>query len=215
MGEEAYVDSESLHLEVAGLDCWRNDEALFRRLSFSVGSGQIAQIEGENGSGKTTLLRMICGLTLPDDGEIRWAGQALPSNRDAFHAALNYVGHLDAVKLELTPLENIEQSRTLGSDRAEVSAEQALHYLGLLRRDTVFCRRLSAGQRRRVALARLLVKRAACWVLDEPLTALDVSGRERVAAMLKHHLRLGGMVIFTTHQGLEIPGVDVTRVALT
>lgn len=215
MGSDAYAVREGLRLDVVDLDCWRNDEALFQGLSFSVQSGQIAQIEGDNGSGKTTLLRMLCGLSLPDEGEIQWAGVALPRSRDAFHAALNYVGHLDAVKLELTPIENIEQARTLGSERDEVSAQQALQYLGLLRRDTVFCRRLSAGQRRRVALARLLVRRAACWILDEPLTALDVRGRERVSAMLKHHLSLGGMAIFTTHQGLEIPGVDVTRISLT
>ncbi len=186
------------------LTCYRGDHLLFADVNFELCPGDILQIDGENGSGKTTLLRILCGLVLADEGEVFWQGKPLHKMRAEFGSQLTYVGHHNGFKGELTPIENLRMDRSLANARADMSPQQALQLLGLLNRDDVPCRALSAGQRRRVALARLLVTNTKLWILDEPLTALDVRGRAVIEAELIKHAQAGGMVVFTTHHPLQL-----------
>ncbi len=203
-------------LEVRGLTAWRDDRELFHALSFTLEPGAIAHIEGPNGAGKTTLLRMLCGLLSPAAGEILWAGQAMSRCAGDYARALGYVGHVDALKLDLTPTENLRVASALAGRPASTAAvEAALGYAGLRGFEDVPARQLSAGQRRRAALARLQLQGALLWVLDEPLTALDVSGRAWVEATISDHAEAGGMVVLTTHQPMALARRrEVTRIAL-
>ncbi len=201
-------------LEGVGLECARDERLLFSGLSFGLGPGQILQIEGANGSGKTSLLRILCGLTLATDGEVRWMGQDIHSVRADYYADLAYIGHAHGVKDDLTPLENLRIACALGSARADALTdavlEQALETVGLFGFEDQLAQTLSAGQRRRVALARLVLTSARLWILDEPLTALDRAGHEKIEAMLTEHAQRGGMVIFTSHHALNLHSDFVT-----
>lgn len=193
-------------LQVQNLECWRGDNLLFESLSFQVKAGDLVQITGVNGSGKTTMLRMLCGLGLPDEGEVLWNGDPIRKVRSSFFSELAYVGHQDGVKGDLTPVENLNLVRSLQGE-TDMEPKVALETLGLKDREDVACRKLSAGQRRRVGLARLLMRPATLWVLDEPLTALDVKGRATVENLLQAHAAKRGMVVFTSHHGFEMDGV--------
>jgi heme exporter protein A len=191
-------------LEIDDLECIRGDRTLFSGLSFRVVAGQVLQIEGANGSGKTSLLRIVCGLSLPSQGEVRWRGTDIQRVRSEFFSDLVYVGHVPAVKEELTPLENLRMVQALGRARDDISLDDALERVGLFGFEDVPARKLSAGQRRRVALARLLVREASLWVLDEPFTALDRKGRAKVEAMLAEHTQSGGMAVISTHHVIDL-----------
>lgn len=193
-------------LRVEGLECWRGENLLFDNLSFRVEPGDLVQITGANGSGKTTMLRMLCGLGLPDEGEVYWNDEPIRKVRTEFFSDLAYVGHLDGVKGDLTPVENLNLVQSL-QGATDMEPVVALETLGLKNREDVVCRKLSAGQRRRVGLARLLMRPATLWVLDEPLTALDVKGRQTVEELLQAHAAKRGMVVFTSHHGFEMEGV--------
>lgn len=201
-------------LAARGLACWRGEHCLFRDLDLQVAPGELLHVAGRNGSGKTTLLRMLCGLVQADDGDIVWHGESIRRCRSEFNAALIYVGHLEGLKGELTPLENLAMDQAMNVARGGADASAALTALGLSNRDDVPCRALSAGQKRRVALARLMVTEASLWVLDEPLTALDPAGRQAVVDLLTEHARTGGMAIYTTHQPLELAGVPQRSLSL-
>jgi heme exporter protein A len=198
-------------LEISNLTCSRGDHLLFSDLNFSLSVGELLQVQGANGSGKTSLLRTLCGFMMPVAGEIRWRGQNIRELGDAFYAEMIYLGHLNAIKDELNALENLRISAGLAGckvDDKQVIA--ALRRMGLRGRETLPVKVLSQGQRRRVALARLLLSNASLWVLDEPLTALDVGAVELMQELIGEHLVNNGMVIYTTHQPLEVVGV-VTR----
>jgi heme exporter protein A len=198
-------------LEISSLACSRGDHLLFSDLNFSLSVGELLQVQGANGSGKTSLLRTLCGFMMPVAGEIRWRGQNIRELGDAFYAEMIYLGHLNAIKDELNALENLRISAGLAGckvDDKQVIA--ALRRMGLRGRETLPVKVLSQGQRRRVALARLLLSNASLWVLDEPLTALDVGAVELMQELIGEHLVNNGMVIYTTHQPLEVVGV-VTR----
>ena len=205
----------AVRLEVEGLAFARNDCVLFSELSFSLEPGQVLQIEGPNGSGKTTLLRVLCGLTAFEEGDVRWGGESI---RDAFSdyvAELAYVGHAAGVKEELTPLENLEVARAMGRARQGVEPEDVLDRLGLPpEHEDVPCRKLSAGQRRRVALGRLLITEARLWVLDEPFTALDRAGRVLIEGLLSEHAQAGGMAVLTTHHTMRLGECEVKSLNL-
>ncbi len=186
-------------LSAQGLCCVRHDRRLFDALSFTLRDGEILQVEGANGSGKTSLLRMLCGLVQPDEGAILWDGADIQDARAEFLADVIYIGHAHGVKEELTARENLRFAQALGP-AGHTSIETALDRVGLYGYEDVPARALSAGQRRRVALARLLVRAARLWILDEPFTALDRAGRELVEALLAAHIEGGGLAVLTTHQ---------------
>lgn len=203
-------------LEVSNLACARGDHQLFTGLSFSLGAGELMQVQGENGSGKTTLLRTLCGFMQPVAGEICWRGQNVRELGEEFNAEMIYLGHHNAIKDELNALENLRISAGLaGCAVEEKEALAALRRMGLRRREHLPVKVLSQGQRRRVALSRLLVGNAHLWILDEPLTALDVGAVGLMQELIGEHLSKGGMVIFTTHQPLHVDGVQTRQLTLS
>lgn len=203
-------------LEVSNLACSRGDHRLFTGLSFSVHSGQIMQVQGANGSGKTSLLRTLCGFLMPDEGVIAWRGENIHELDEDYYAELLYLGHLNAIKDELSALENLRISAGLSGNKLdEKEALAALRRMGLRGRERLPAKVLSQGQRRRVALARLLTSDAKLWILDEPLTALDVGAVGLIQELIAEHLAQQGMVIFTTHQPLQVSGVDMRNLSLS
>lgn len=202
-------------LEVSNLACSRGDHRLFSGLNLALRPGQIMQVQGENGKGKTSLLRTLCGFLLPDEGTISWCGNDVRDLDEEYFASLLYLGHHNAIKDELSALENLRISAGLsGVVLDEKEAVAALRRMGLKGRERLPTKVLSQGQRRRVALARLLVGDAKLWVLDEPLAALDVGAVALIQELISEHLARQGMVIFTTHQPLAIEGVEISRLAL-
>ena len=203
-------------LEVTDLACARGEHQLFASLSFAMSEGELLQVQGANGSGKTTLLRTLCGFIQPLTGGIRWKGQSIHALDEEYFADIVYLGHLNAIKDELNALENLRISCVLAGDSVSDSvAIAALRRMGLRGRETFPVKVLSQGQRRRVALARLLVSRAPLWILDEPLTALDVDAVSLMQEVIGEHLAKRGMVIFTTHQTLQVSGVETRRLLLS
>lgn len=203
-------------LEISDLACARGDHRLFSGLSFSLAAGELLQVEGVNGSGKTSLLRALCGFLMPEAGTIRWRGEGIRELREDYHAEIIYLGHLNAIKDELNALENLHINAGLaGCTLDDKQAIAALRRMGLRGRETLPVKVLSQGQRRRVALARLLVGSAPLWILDEPLTALDVGAVGLMQELIGEHLANNGMVIYTTHQPLEVAGVTTRRLSLS
>lgn len=191
-------------LEVVDLACERGERRLFSGLNFSLNTGELVYIHGANGAGKTTLLRTLCGLALPAAGEVRWRGTAIRRLGDDYHAAMTYVGHLNGVKDELTAFENLRVGGRLRGVAAEERAFAALRRMELTACAELPGKVLSQGQRRRLALARLLLDDCPLWILDEPFSALDVKSVGGVQIVLSEHLDNGGMVVLTTHQEVEI-----------
>jgi heme exporter protein A len=203
-------------LEVSNLACTRGDHRLFSGLSFTLNFGQIMQVQGANGSGKTSLLRSLCGFLTPDEGDIIWRSQNIRELGEDYYAELLYLGHLNAIKDELSALENLRISAGLsGVGLDENEAMATLRRMGLRGREMLPTKVLSQGQRRRVALARLLVSDARLWILDEPLTALDVGAVAMVQELIAEHLARQGMVIFTTHQPLQVAGMEMRSLLLS
>ncbi|BBI99650.1 cytochrome c biogenesis ATP-binding export protein CcmA [Ferrigenium kumadai] len=203
-------------LEVSNLACSRGDHRLFSGLSFTLHPGQIMQVQGENGSGKTSLLRTLCGFMSPDEGDILWRGESTRELGEDYCAEMMYLGHLNAIKDELSALENLRISSGLsGVELDEKEAVAALRRMGLKGRELLPTKVLSQGQRRRVALARMLVSKAKLWILDEPLAALDVAAVALIESLLEEHLAREGMVIFTTHQPLQVAGMDMRTLSLS
>ncbi|PTT82716.1 heme ABC transporter ATP-binding protein CcmA [Pelomonas sp. HMWF004] len=193
-------------LSVTDLACSRGERPLFRQLSFSLAPGQWLHVTGDNGAGKTTLLRTVVGLAAPDHGSVTWQGHATRSQRSDFHRALCYLGHHAAVKEELTPIENMRASAALdGHVVDEAQARAALKTVGLANQGRLPTRFLSAGQKRRVLLSRLLLRPATLWVLDEPFAALDTAAVEWLGQRLSQHLASGGMALLSSHQPVPLP----------
>jgi heme exporter protein A len=201
-------------LEVKNLFCERDERILLGGLSFVLNKGEVIQVEGQNGSGKTTLLRILCGLTEAFEGELFWQGQPVDDVRDAFFYALLYVGHLSGVKVALTAEENLAWMQQLDPSLIKMSITEALEKVGLYGYEDVPCYALSAGQQRRVGLARLYLSNAPLWILDEPFTALDKKGVAEKEILISQHVLAGGSVILTTHHELKIPGHKVRSINL-
>lgn len=207
---------QAFKLEVVGLACERGDLRLFSGLNFELAAGELMQVQGENGSGKTTLLRTLCGFVEPVEGKVLWSGQDIAEWDDTYHEQMCYLGHLNAIKDELSAIENLQMSAGLaGFNVSEQDAIAVLRRMGLRRKEHLPVRVLSQGQRRRVALSRLLVGDSKLWILDEPLTALDVGAVGLMQELIGEHLSKGGMVIFTTHQPLQVAGVQTRQLALS
>ena len=202
-------------LEASNLECVRGERRLFADLSFRLEGGEMLALQGRNGSGKTSLLRMLCGLTPAASGEIRWCGRPIAQLGDEFRSELCFLGHQNAIKEELTPLENILSTARLAQEPLdEDAALAALELVGLLGREDLACRYLSQGQKRRAALARLVNERRPLWVLDEPYVALDKAAIELVAGLVGAHLQRGGLAVLTTHQVVAVPAGRVRELTL-
>ncbi len=206
--------------EALNLSCVRDERTLFSGLSFTVLPGEMVQIEGRNGAGKTSLLRILAGLSSPDAGEVRWQGVNTRRQRDVFHQELLYLGHQPGIKSVLTAFENLAfylsvSSPSVRGDAASEAIYQALENVGLLGYEDVAVAQMSAGQQRRVALARLWLSNAPLWILDEPLTAIDKQGVATLIALFEQHAEQGGMVLLTTHQDLQGVNRDVRKIRLT
>ena len=207
-GAPADVPSRAPTLEAEGLVLWLGEAPILDGVSLAVGPGEVLQLAGENGSGKTTLLRILAGLVEPEEGEVRFEGEPLPDAREALSGALLYLGHRPGVSAALTATENLAAfAAANGADAGAIAP--TLRELGLGERLDVPVAALSAGQRRRVALARLALEPRRLWILDEPLTALDARGLDWVRVRIETHAAAGGACVFTTHQRLELPGADV------
>lgn len=192
-----------MKLKVENLGCERNERRLFSGMNFQLERGELIQIDGSNGSGKTTLLRMVSGLMPIDEGTIFWNNRPIQKNRADYMYEISFVGHKNGIKDELTAEENLAMDRTLTGQPSGVSETQALGRLGIAHCRQQLCRHLSAGQRQRVSLARLLISAARLWVLDEPLTALDRDAQGIVRDLLAEHMTSGGMALITSHQDME------------
>lgn len=195
--------------------CLRGDRRLFKDVSFSLEAGQLMQVHGPNGSGKTSLLRMLCGLATPAQGEIRWQEENIKNIRETYYRSMTYLGHLGGIKDDLTVMENLSASTALaGAEINRQKAAEALKTMGLAGREDLPAKVLSQGQRRRVALARLLTCETTLWILDEPLAALDVAAVRLIQHLLEQHLGRGGMVVITTHQDIDVTASAVVRLQL-
>ncbi|WP_220460118.1 MULTISPECIES: cytochrome c biogenesis heme-transporting ATPase CcmA [unclassified Colwellia] len=200
-------------LSANGLTCIREDRVLFEALNFSVFSGNIIQVEGPNGSGKTSLLRILAGLSQPYDGTVLFREQNITEQSDEFHQNILYIGHLPGVKGEITAQENLEFTLALhGNDVS--TAEETLEKVNLLGFENALASHLSAGQHRRISLARLWQSTAPIWILDEPFTAIDKRGVEKLEQLFLAHAQRGGCVILTTHQDLSFPEDKVKKITL-
>ncbi len=195
----------------AGTDlaCIRGERLVFQGLGFALDAGQALVLGGANGSGKSSLLRLLAGLARPAAGDLTWDGAPVVDDPDAHRARLLYVGHADPLKPALTVAENLAFWAALRAGRAVAAAAvvAALDAFAIGRLAGIPGRYLSAGQRRRVNLARLAVAPAALWLLDEPTTALDSTATESLRALITLHRAQGGMVVASTHADLGLDGV--------
>jgi heme exporter protein A len=192
-------------LEVQDLYCERQRRILFDGLSFTVKAGELLQIKGRNGSGKTTLLKVLTGLYEDFSGKVNWDLDSWPL----------FVSHKPGVKDQLTARENLKWLTELYQGGADQKAiDHALSAVGLAGFEDTLCGSMSEGQRKRVNLARLFILQSPAWILDEPLSAIDVDGVKLIEERMTNHLKSGGIVILTSHQALEV-GVEVSELNIS
>ncbi|ANI31374.1 cytochrome C biogenesis protein CcmA [Yersinia entomophaga] len=201
-------------LEAKNLSCIRDERTLFKGLSFCIKAGDIVQVEGPNGAGKTSLLRILAGLAQADAGEVHWQGANILRDRAGYHQDLLFLGHQPGIKSVLTPFENLAFYQSAQGDFDENAIWQALENVGLVGYEDLPVAQLSAGQQRRVALARLWLSQAPLWILDEPLTAIDKQGVSELIALFEQQAAAGGMVLLTTHQELGGVRQGVRKISL-
>ena len=214
LAEEATRTVPDERLKVENLHLWRGERHVLRGVHFALARGTCLEVRGANGSGKTTLLRTLCGLIYPEEGRVLWNGENVRRDLRAFHAALAYLGHEPPLKSDLTARENLHYWIGIRRQLAAAELTAALARVGALN----FCERqvrtLSAGQRRRVALAGIALLAVPLWLLDEPTTNLDSEGRELVGELIREQLARGGIVVAAVHHGLPQAVQPVTRLEL-
>ena len=200
-------------LSVDKVHVWRGDRHVLKGVSLTLGPRQLLQVAGPNGTGKTTLLRVACGLLRPELGRVTWQGQPISNSRIEYQDALAYASHEPALKGDLTALENLRF--TVGLKRRVTAQElrAALGSTGVAECADLPARVLSAGQRRRVAMARVLAMNASLWLLDEPFTNLDAAGTELMSALLQSQVERGGSALVVAHHDLKL-NVDMRRLEL-
>jgi len=203
-------------LEVIKLTCVRGTRRLFRDLNLSAHEGELVELRGPNGSGKTSLLRILCGLATPAAGEVRWNGTNIRSLGEEYFGSIAYLAHQNAVKDELTAIENLRiSSAVCGNALDKKEAQETLRRVGLTLQHNLPARVLSAGQRRRLAMARLLTSTAKLWILDEVLTSLDDTAMNLSREFISGHLKKDGIAIVATHQDLNLAAPRSKRLQLS
>jgi heme exporter protein A len=205
------MDLRKPALTANNLSCSRDERLLFSGLNFELLPGQLLLLEGSNGSGKTSLLRILCGFRDADEGELLWRGELIDDSD--YFSEMAYVGHADGSKRELSVAENLRFALAINSP-GHYSIDQALQKVQLSGFDDNPVQTLSAGQKRRLSLARLLITHNALWILDEPFTSLDKRGVELIENLMIDHTKQGGMVILTSHQDLSLEHLDLQRIHL-
>ena len=206
--------SNAALLQIHNLTCIRADRVLFEHLNLSLAAGQMLLVEGRNGCGKTSLLRILTGLKLADEGEILWQGETIEKLAGDYYEQVCYVGHHDGVKRELTCLENLRLVQAMGKPSG-VDLDDALERVNLYRYGDTLMGSLSAGQKRRLALSRLVVTEAQLWILDEPFTSLDKNSMSMFQQMFENHLAQQGIVVMTSHHDIDMVNSDVQRLDLS
>lgn len=196
-------------LTINHLTLERNQQILLSDIHCTLQSGEYLQVEGTNGSGKSTLLRILAGLIEPQQGQILWQDQCIFANRDVYQQQLKYIGHQNGNKVNLTVFENLRVNAALSAQQANVhEIHDSIKKVGLAHFENTLVNNLSAGQARRVSLARLLLQPAPLWILDEPTTALDAQGQDVLMMLLNHHLEKGGLAVIATHQPFTLIGKE-------
>jgi heme exporter protein A len=203
-------------LQAVALSCHRGARRLFSDLTVKVEPGTVLAVVGENGSGKTSLLRIFSSLLPPDQGAVLWEGQDIHHLKELYSAQLTYIGHLNGIKDDLTPVENLTSSMSLAGEAcSRIEAQEALDAIGLKRPiHQLPSKVLSQGQKRRVALAKLWLSTRPLWLLDEPFTSLDTAATNVVTQRLYAHLQRGGVAVVVTHQEVALPAEAVQRLRL-
>jgi heme exporter protein A len=200
-------------LSVEKVHVWRGDRHVLRGVSLDLRPRQLLHVSGPNGTGKTTLLRVVCGLLRPEQGLVSWLGMSIASVRTEYQAALAYASHEPALKADLTALENLRFAVGLKRRATVDELRASLERTGVAACADLPARVLSAGQRRRVAMARVLAMSASLWLLDEPFTNLDAAGTDLMAGLLQSHVEQGGAALVVAHHDLTID-VDMRRLDL-
>lgn len=192
-------------LTLSALSFERNHQMLFDEINCTVHAGEFLQIRGANGSGKSTLLRIIAGFLEPQIGALRWQDQDVTQQRDTYQQQLHYVGHQNGIKTHLTALENLDLfCALLDVKKTKLELRTILQRVGLTHQADKPALQLSAGQTRRLSLAKLLLKKNPLWILDEPTTALDADGQQLLSNLLQEHLQADGIAIVATHQNFSL-----------
>ncbi|MDP8080124.1 cytochrome c biogenesis heme-transporting ATPase CcmA [Phocoenobacter skyensis] len=195
--------SNNNQLKVVQLCCQRGNKRLFSHLDFCWNAGDFVQVEGHNGIGKTSLLRILVGLAQPLSGEIFWNNCKIHKNREEYHHNLLYLGHLAGIKQELTAWENLQfYQKVTDCKQGDDILWDVLQKVGLFGREDIIASQLSAGQQKRIALARLWLSNAPLWILDEPFNAIDKQGVQVLTQLFEQHTQKGGIVILTSHQAI-------------
>jgi len=206
--------SENVLLEISDLCCIRDDRILIKQLNLSLQSGQMLLVEGKNGSGKTSLLRILTGLSLPESGQVFWLGKPIEEIGADYYEQLNYIGHHDGIKRDLTCLENLRLNQAMGKP-VDINLDDALEKVNLYHFGDNPVATLSAGQKRRLALARLIVTKAQLWIMDEPFTSLDKASMALFEDMFETHLQNQGLIVMTSHHDIEMNNSNIQRLNLS